>query len=187
MLSDDQVGRNLIRLRGEMSQKDLAAEMKRRGFKWSQATVWSVEKGERPLRFTEVEALTDVFGRPASHLLALGDFEAEIDQMARRLSEKDLELQRVLAEYDDLRLNLALKCDEAPESAGGHAASEWIPRTVEDAVKAYRADQQAEGARYDELLRTSERKSPPSADRQSETWLERLNAADQQASRPDNG
>ncbi|WP_419775703.1 helix-turn-helix domain-containing protein [Microbacterium oxydans] len=36
-----------------MSQMDLAKAMRDRGWKWSQATVWSIERGDRPLRWSE--------------------------------------------------------------------------------------------------------------------------------------
>jgi transcriptional regulator with XRE-family HTH domain len=62
VIDDELIGRNLTLLRGSMSQKELAERMRKLGFKWSQATVWSIEKGERPLRLTESEALGSVFG-----------------------------------------------------------------------------------------------------------------------------
>ena len=62
MTTDEQIGRNLVSLRGGMSQKDLADRMRTHGFKWSQATVWAIEKGERPLRLTESLALGKIFG-----------------------------------------------------------------------------------------------------------------------------
>ena len=40
-----------------MSQQALGDAMRELGHKWSQATVWSVEKGERPLRFAEAADL----------------------------------------------------------------------------------------------------------------------------------
>lgn len=43
-----------------MTQQALADVMKARGWKWSQATVWSIEKGERPLRLAEAVDLVDV-------------------------------------------------------------------------------------------------------------------------------
>jgi transcriptional regulator with XRE-family HTH domain len=52
-ITDEQIGANVAILRKGKSQKDIAAAMKERGYKWSQATVWSIEKGERPLRLTE--------------------------------------------------------------------------------------------------------------------------------------
>ena len=53
------IGENVQRLRSAlpMTQAELANRMKQVGYKWSQATVWSVEKGERPLRLSEAEEL----------------------------------------------------------------------------------------------------------------------------------
>lgn len=74
---DAKIGENLTGLRGSTSQQDLANEMRRRGFKWSQATVWSVEKGERPLRLAEADALADFFGVPLDALARTGRGERE--------------------------------------------------------------------------------------------------------------
>lgn len=57
---DEQIGKNLARLRGDVSQKDLAARMKQLGWKWSQATVWTIETGERPLRLAEADDLANI-------------------------------------------------------------------------------------------------------------------------------
>lgn len=46
------------------SQADLAKAMRERGPKWSQATVWAVEKGDRPLRHSEAIELADLIGLP---------------------------------------------------------------------------------------------------------------------------
>jgi len=42
------------------SQQELADLMRKRGFEWSQATVWSVEKGKRALRLNEAVALSEM-------------------------------------------------------------------------------------------------------------------------------
>jgi transcriptional regulator with XRE-family HTH domain len=60
-ITDEQIGKNVEILRKGLSQKDVAAAMKRRGYKWSQATMWSVEKGDRPLRLTEAVDLAVIF------------------------------------------------------------------------------------------------------------------------------
>lgn len=57
---DRLIGQNLAALRGDMPQKALADLMRDRGHKWSQATVWSVEKGDRPLKLTEARDLESV-------------------------------------------------------------------------------------------------------------------------------
>ncbi|MCH9276408.1 helix-turn-helix domain-containing protein [Bifidobacterium amazonense] len=59
---DIQVGRNLASLRGSLSQEELAARMKQRGYRWSQSTVWSIERGDRPLRLTEALDVLDCLG-----------------------------------------------------------------------------------------------------------------------------
>jgi hypothetical protein len=62
--SDEETGQDVAAAReaAEISQKELADQMRERGFKWSQATVWSVEKGERPLRLVEAQHLADAIG-----------------------------------------------------------------------------------------------------------------------------
>lgn len=62
--SEKEVGESVKRRRESslMSQQDLAAAMRQRGYKWSQATVWSVEAGERPLRYTESLELGEICG-----------------------------------------------------------------------------------------------------------------------------
>lgn len=59
--NDVQIGERLQALRGPViSQAGLANAMKERGHdKWSQATVWSVEQGKRPLRLAEAFSLAD--------------------------------------------------------------------------------------------------------------------------------
>lgn len=60
--TDEQIGTDVTaaRERSEMSQRDLAAAMTERGFKWSQATVSQIEKGTRPLRHNEAQHLAEL-------------------------------------------------------------------------------------------------------------------------------
>lgn len=60
--SDIQIGQLIAELRGERTQQSVAAAMRRLGWKWSQATVWSVEKGDRPLKLREAAVLAAVLG-----------------------------------------------------------------------------------------------------------------------------
>lgn len=55
---DVAIGRNLARMRQQagMTQSKLAEGMRGSyGYKWSKATVWSIETGERPLKLTEAQ------------------------------------------------------------------------------------------------------------------------------------
>lgn len=63
------IGRNVARLRGQKTQQDVAGAMRSAGYKWSQATVWSVEKGERPLKLAEAEDLAKIMGTDLVALL----------------------------------------------------------------------------------------------------------------------
>lgn len=67
---DEAIGQTIKRLRGELSQQNVADFMRERGFEWAQATVWSIEKGKRPLRLSEAEALADYFDVQVVDLLA---------------------------------------------------------------------------------------------------------------------
>lgn len=60
---DELIGRNLTELRGELSQAEIAKAMREKGHKWSQATVWAIERGERPLRLSEADDLRVILGR----------------------------------------------------------------------------------------------------------------------------
>ncbi|KAA8831813.1 hypothetical protein [Bifidobacterium tissieri] len=59
---DEQIGQNLVQMRGSMSQAALAQRMRNRGYKWSAATVWAIEKGERPLKLTEATDVLSILG-----------------------------------------------------------------------------------------------------------------------------
>lgn len=84
---DKRVGQNLARFRMKMPQQELADEMRRRGFKWSQATVWSTEKGERPVRLSEVVALSEILDRPYDSFFVE---ERKIDFVEKVMVQKDL-------------------------------------------------------------------------------------------------
>jgi transcriptional regulator with XRE-family HTH domain len=73
---DKQIGYNLQQFRGDLTQQELADRMKDKGWKWSQSTVWAIEKGERPLRLAEALDLDEVFGFPISKILGSPERDA---------------------------------------------------------------------------------------------------------------
>lgn len=79
------VGARVVALRGQRSQKSVADEMRSAGWKWSQATVWSVEKGERPLRLLEARALAGVLGVDVADFLTPMDDSPELVLLRRAL------------------------------------------------------------------------------------------------------
>lgn len=61
--TEEQIGAEVATAREKLpglSQKGLAIAMTSRGFKWSQATVSQIEKGERPLRLSEADHLAEL-------------------------------------------------------------------------------------------------------------------------------
>ncbi|UIN30913.1 hypothetical protein [Microbacterium binotii] len=137
MADDEQIGRNLVAMRGKSSQKELADWMRQRGFKWSQATVWSVEKGERPLRLSEAEAVSDIYGADVSALLR-GTSIVRAEAEVKSVTHWHRELHSAFDHYRRARLLLAAALDESPETEVGRelrmTAERWIDTTGVDVV-----------------------------------------------------
>jgi len=68
---DINVGTNVARYRGSRTQQAVADAMRERGWKWSQATMWSIEKGDRPVRLVEAVDLAVVLQISIEDLLAM--------------------------------------------------------------------------------------------------------------------
>lgn len=84
---DKAIGENLAAYRAGRSQQWLADAMRARGHKWSQATVWSVEKGERPLRFTEAIDVAQILEVHRVDLLQLSRVESDLQIALRAVDE----------------------------------------------------------------------------------------------------
>jgi transcriptional regulator with XRE-family HTH domain len=67
--TDRDIGAIVAALRGQTPQRDLAEKMTQQGFRWTQGTVSSVEKGERSLKLTEGAALAEVLGTDVQSLV----------------------------------------------------------------------------------------------------------------------
>ncbi len=123
--ADKRIGRAVLIARGEMTQQAVAAEMKRRGWKWSQATVWSIEAGERPLRLAEAEELADILKVAYSRFLAT-ETEAHLWSMARRCSDANQEVIEAVRKFLTAREYLGASLDLARQ------ASESVPLGLAD-------------------------------------------------------
>lgn len=106
-VEDTEIGRNLARLRGEMSQKDVADQMRRRGFKWSQATVWSVERGERPLRLAEADALSEFLEMSNLYSLTSNRTTFNIRLSTGKIDAARVRVENAAEEVTTLQLELA--------------------------------------------------------------------------------
>ncbi|MCS6521367.1 hypothetical protein [Curtobacterium citreum] len=104
MITDEQIGRAVSRLRGDRAQREVAAAMRELGWRWSQTTVWKVESGERPLRLAEAMDLEQVLG---SELQVAADAEQAAIAVARAEFRRALaELQQAAARYEASRARL---------------------------------------------------------------------------------
>jgi len=64
-----------------LSQSELADMMRAEGYKWAQATVWSVEAGERPLRLSEAISVAKCCGFDPA--LFFGNYKPAANEAAR--------------------------------------------------------------------------------------------------------
>jgi transcriptional regulator with XRE-family HTH domain len=132
-ISDELIGRNLARMRGDMSQKELAARMKERGWKWSQATVWAVEKGERPLRLAEAEDIKSILGTLWS--LTMDDADTRVVSFNSWMYRADQELQSAVREYLKAQFNLRWAIEEEGVSpAIANHSADWLKHPPEEVV-----------------------------------------------------
>jgi hypothetical protein len=106
---DELIGKNVARLRGSRSQKEIADAMRAAGWKWSQTTVWSVETGERPLRMAEAIDLADVFETSVMTLLQ-DRFNVQVlmSRVEKAFETASADLERLMY----VQLELAASADE---------------------------------------------------------------------------
>lgn len=97
---DRQLGQALADFRGDMSQQQLADRMRQYGWKWSQATVWAVEKGDRPLRLFEAKDVAAILGVQLGDLMDSGD---AADRLRKKLALVESQIDRIDPRLRDLR------------------------------------------------------------------------------------
>jgi hypothetical protein len=84
---DERIGKAVHAARATATQKSVADAMRRKGHKWSQSTVWAVEKGDRTLKLTEAHDLVEILGVTVDDLTAdTEDLEARL--LMRRYAER---------------------------------------------------------------------------------------------------
>jgi hypothetical protein len=82
VVSEPLLAKRVKRLRGTVSQENLAARMRLRGFSWVKATVWNIENGTRQLKFLECLAFLDVLQIP--RMEGIKALSPEVDYEAAR-------------------------------------------------------------------------------------------------------
>lgn len=132
------IGKRLASLRGDVSQKDLADRMRERGHKWSQATVWAIERGDRPLKLTEAIDVTEALGTTYARLTnsEMGHVaETALQDMASAAADIGDGLQR-FAFYRSQAIVAAMLLSRNGEADGETAkrCREYIAKTPADLV-----------------------------------------------------
>lgn len=112
---DVQVGRNIAAYRAGRSQQWLADAMRSFGWKWSQATVWAVEKGERPLRLSEALDVAMLLGMHSDQLHALlySSPEVELSQAADATRQAAMDMTDAMGRFMDKHAALGLAIEDA--------------------------------------------------------------------------
>ncbi|WP_396646192.1 helix-turn-helix transcriptional regulator [Microbacterium sp.] len=114
---DQLIGQNIASMRGELSQQALADAMRAQGFDWAQATVWSVEKGKRPVRLAEAEAVARILRVTVEDLLRVPAMARIID-LDNRLTGVEIRLDEAAREWERLLAQLVTLADEQGVSEG---------------------------------------------------------------------
>jgi transcriptional regulator with XRE-family HTH domain len=130
---DEQVGLTLSFLRGSMTQKALADAMKIRGWKWSQATVWSVEKGDRPLRLTEAVDVATILEVDVSEFLndpVMASYSKEMADTLQGQVHAAREITASITKYLEHRERLHVLIQDA-HARGIDTVEAWIAAATE--------------------------------------------------------
>jgi transcriptional regulator with XRE-family HTH domain len=151
---DQNIAANLriYRETGNISQDELAQRMADRGFGFSQATIWKIESGQRPVRASELIALADSLGimSPTSltHKPDATRYKVQLEQANRNAQHAYETLKEAAAGYLEAQVELVVAAREAHDA--GLTVTElhtsWLDTPAEEAVIQARveADQEAE-------------------------------------------
>lgn len=133
---DQRIGENLVTMRGEMTQKALADLMREKGHKWSQATVWAAEKGDRAIKLTEAHDLSTVLGGRLDQLLQLPrevGYQKIIQRRYNDWYDAREALEVAIRKYEDARLWLRQWIEMGREKGVGEHG-EWYQEYAEESV-----------------------------------------------------
>ena len=112
--------------------------MRDRGWKWSQATVWSIERGERSVKLAEVQDLAACLNVLAP-LLTYPDAGSQVMQWVQELARAERGVQSSTAAYEDARLQLQVLLQEVGDQIAGTGvegiAQDVVSRSAADVAR----------------------------------------------------
>jgi transcriptional regulator with XRE-family HTH domain len=123
-----------------VSQEDLAQRMTDRGFGFSQATIWKIERGQRPVRASELVALADslqiLSAISLTYQPGTARHHAQLRQAHQRAHDAYATLKAAAAAYLEAQLELLVGARAAHDD--GVSVTEldtsWLGVLAEEAV-----------------------------------------------------
>jgi transcriptional regulator with XRE-family HTH domain len=156
---DQNIAANLRTYReaGSISQEELAQRMADRGFGFSQATIWKIERGQRPVRASELVALADSLEVMLVTRLTdkpdVARHQVRLDQANRKAHHAYETLKAAAADYLDAQVELVIAAREAQDA--GFTVTElhtsWLDTPPEEAVIEARVEADQEAVRSDQV------------------------------------
>ena len=156
---DQNIAANLRTYReaGNISQEELAQRMSDRGFGFSQATIWKIESGQRPVRASELVALADSLDVLSVISLTyepgVARHNATLRQANRKARAAYEAVKQAAAAYIEAQFELVVAAREAHDD--GLTVSElhtsWLSTPPEEAVIQARVKTDQEGAREEQV------------------------------------
>jgi transcriptional regulator with XRE-family HTH domain len=156
---DQNIAANLRAYReaGSISQEDLAQCMADRGFGFSQATIWKIESGQRPVRASELVALADSLGIMLATDLTdepeMTRHEIQLEQSNRKAHRAYEALKEAAADYLEAQVELVVAARQAHDA--GLALTElhtsWLDTPAEEAVIEARVEADQDAVRSEQV------------------------------------
>jgi transcriptional regulator with XRE-family HTH domain len=156
---DQNIAANLRTYReaGNISQDELAQRMADRGFGFSQATIWKIERGQRPVRASELVALADslevMTATSLTHKPDAARHQVQLDQTNRKAHHAYQALKKAAADYLDTQVELVVAAREAQDA--GLTVTElhtsWLDTPPEEAVIEARVEADQEAIRSEQV------------------------------------
>jgi transcriptional regulator with XRE-family HTH domain len=142
---------------GNISQEELAQRMADLGFGFSQATIWKIETGQRPVRASELVALADSLGimlaTSLTHEPEMTQHEIRLEQANRKAHHAYETLKEAAASYLEAQVELVVAARLAHDA--GLAVTElhtsWLDTPAEEAVIEARVETDQEAARSEQV------------------------------------
>ena len=156
---DQNIAANLRTYReaGTVSQEELAQRMADLGFGFSQATIWKIESGQRPVRASELVALADSLGVMAATSLTrkpdAAQHQVQLEQANRKAHHAYEALKEAAAGYLEAQFEVLVAARQAQDA--GLIVTElhtsWLDTPPEEAVIQARVETDQEAARSEQV------------------------------------